>query len=168
MNTRTRPTVSPAARALLTARPFLHRFAVRVSARHRDLVSADEACGIADLAMVSALARFRGWRARAFANYARHWVFGALRRTVRGELQRLRGREEYLVVAWESRPVASPERRLQVTQALSRLPAAHREVVLRRVVAREPFATIARRAGRHRAWACRAYQSSVRLLAEDP
>jgi DNA-directed RNA polymerase specialized sigma24 family protein len=168
MNSYTQRTVSSAARALLIARPFLHRFAVRVSARHRDLVSADDARGIADLAMVSALARFRGWRARAFASYARHWVFGALRRAVRGELEHLRGREEYQVLAWQSRPVAPPDRRLELTEALSRLPAAHREVVVRRVVAREPFAVIARRAGRHRAWACRAYQRSVELLADDP
>ncbi|MEE2779031.1 MAG: sigma factor, partial [Myxococcota bacterium] len=80
MAEQTRPGKGRRHAELLVTRDGLHRYALWLSSRGRDLLSRDEVVSAADLAMVRAWEKYEPEVGRCFAAYARPWVRGAILR----------------------------------------------------------------------------------------
>lgn len=142
----------------------LRRHALTLGARWRDLVSGDDQQAIADLAAVLAARRFDAARDKRFVAYARPWVEGLLWRAVRRELA---ARRKVAALRARREPAVDESffERAAGRDLLRRLPEEARELAFDHGMAERSLAEVARRAGRHRAWAHRRWRE-VRQLAE--
>lgn len=153
---------------LLRSREWLHRYAVWLSRNDRDLLTADEARAVADLAIVHARNRFSVARKVEFASYARRWVLGAIRRSLAREVRQRAiaaallpfsdggGPPAFLGVA----EGANPYQVCLAREVLGDLDTGERAVFVAHAVGGETLAGAAERSHRHRAWAVRKHRSA--------
>lgn len=152
---------------LIQCRDGLHRYALWLMRRGRDLVSREEVESLADLAMVRAWRRYLPSRGPSFGQYARPWVRGAVLDHVRREVLR-QGREVVGEAVLEEADGSDLERELshreEALALLACLDGELRELVVSHLLKDESLSSLARARGRHPAWACRRYGRALASL----
>jgi RNA polymerase sigma factor (sigma-70 family) len=147
-----------------------HAYGMIITRRYRDLLDSDETRSTVDFCLVRASHRFDGERGVPFHLYARVWI----RRELMNLLQRRlveRQRHSKVLHPPAGGTNQQPDKHLLVDQLLKKLDEEERKLVVEHILEGQSLSALARRKGRHRAWACRLLKRALghlRLVVEAP